>query len=187
LPEIAARKSPGDPIKIWSLPCSTGEEPYSIAISVLEEWSRSDEFDIEILGSDIDTRVLADAKAGIYGERSLHNVSPKLRARYFRTAGETDFQIIPELRESIDFSRVNVSKKNDMTRFRNIDVVFCRNLLIYFDDTSRREAVEAIFESLHCGGFLYLGHSESMSRMSSLFKARRLGDSIVYQRPLEGS
>jgi chemotaxis protein methyltransferase CheR len=184
LPEIAARKRPGDTIRIWSLPCSTGEEPYSIAISVLESWPESDQYQVEILGSDVDTRVLGSAQAGVYGERSLQNVGPDLRTRYFRKlAGE--HQIISELRESIEFFQLNLSSKKEMSRYRNVDIIFCRNLLIYFDDVSRREAVESIFESLTPGGFVFLGHSESMSRMSSLFSPRRLGDCTVYQRPLE--
>jgi chemotaxis protein methyltransferase CheR len=185
LPNIAARKRPGDTIRIWSLPCSTGEEPYSIAISVLDSWPQSDRYQIEILGSDLDTRVLADAKSGIYGERSLQHVGAGVRARYFTRLAGNEHQIISELRESIDFFRLNISSKLEMSRYRNIDVVFCRNLLIYFDDLSRREAVESIFESLVPGGFVFLGHSESMSRMSSLFSSRRLGDCTVYQRPLE--
>lgn len=185
LPEVAQRKRPGDTIRIWSIPCSTGEEPYSIAMAVLDRWSRSDEFQIEIIGSDLDTRVLAAAAAGIYGERALMKVEPDVRERYFRRRGK-EYQIIPELRESIDFSRVNVTSKVEMSRFRNVDVAFCRNMLIYFDDVSRRDAVESIFESLREGGFLYLGHSESMSRMSSLFTTRRIGDCTVYQRPQEG-
>jgi chemotaxis protein methyltransferase CheR len=184
LPEIAARKKPGDTIRIWSLPCSTGEEPYSIAITVLESWGASDQYQLEILGSDVDTRVLASAQAGVYGERSLQNVSPALRHRYFRPLAG-DNQIISELRDSIDFFQLNLSSKKEMARYKNIDIVFCRNLLIYFDDVSRREAVESIFESLTPGGFVFLGHSESMSRMSSLFTPRRLGDCTVYQRPLE--
>jgi chemotaxis protein methyltransferase CheR len=184
LPEIAGRKRPGDPLRIWSLPCSTGEEPYSIAISVLDGWPQSDQYQIEILGSDVDTRVLGNAQAGIYGDRSLQNVTPEQRRRYFRKLGG-DYQIISELRESIDFFQLNLSSKKEMARYRNVDVIFCRNLLIYFDDVSRREAVESIFESLPPGGFVFLGHSESMSRMSSLFLPRRLGDCTVYQRPLE--
>jgi chemotaxis protein methyltransferase CheR len=134
------------------------------------------------MASDIDTRVLAAARAGVYGERSLQNVNADQRSRYFRRV-EAGSEIISELRESIDFFTLNVCDKTAMARYRNIDVVFCRNLLIYFDDVSRREAVESIFESLGEGGFVYLGHSESMSRMSSLFIPRRLSDCVVYQRP----
>jgi chemotaxis protein methyltransferase CheR len=184
LPQIAKRKRPGDVIRIWSLPCSTGEEPYSIAIAVLDSWPQADQFAVEILASDIDTRVLAEAKAGVYGERSLQNVSAQLRQRYFRRVAD-GAQIIPELRGSIDFSRVNLTDANDMAQRRNVDVIFCRNVLIYFDDVSRRLAVEAIFASLAPGGFLFLGHSENLNRMPSLFVPRRLNDCIVYQRPLE--
>jgi chemotaxis protein methyltransferase CheR len=182
LPEVADRKRPGDTIRIWSLPCSTGEEPYSIAIRVLDGWPQSDEYAVEILASDVDTRVLASAKAGVYGERSLQNVDATARARYFCRLGN-DHQIIPELRESVDFFQLNLSDKKDMARQGKIDVVFCRNLLIYFDEDSCREAIASIFESLLPGGFLFLGHSESMSR-GSPFIPRRLGDCTVYQRPL---
>jgi chemotaxis protein methyltransferase CheR len=183
LPEIAQTKRHDEPIRIWSLPCSTGEEAYSIAIAVLDAWPQADQYQIEIMASDIDTRVLAAAREGVYGARSLQNVGPEQRKRYFRRVGN-DYQIIPELRESIDFFNLNISEKSEMARHRHVDVIFCRNLLIYFDDVSRREAVESIFESLVPGGFTYLGHSESMSRMSSLFTPRRLGDCVVYQRPL---
>lgn len=184
LPEIAVRKRPGETIRLWSLPCSTGEEPYSIAIAVLDKWAASDRYQIEILASDVDTRVLDDARTGIYGERSVQNVDTGTRARYFRRV-DKDYQIIPELRGSIDFFQLNMSQKKEMARHRQIDAMFCRNLLIYFDDVSRREAVESIFDCLVPGGFVFLGHSESMSRMSSLFIPRRFGDCTVYQRPLE--
>jgi chemotaxis protein methyltransferase CheR len=182
LPEVVARKRLGDTIRIWSLPCSTGEEPYSIAIRVLDEWPQSDEFAVEILASDVDTRVLENARAGVYGARSLQNVDAALRSRYFRRLGK-DHQIIPELRESVDFFQLNLSDKKDMARQGNVDVVFCRNLLIYFDEVSCQAAIASIFETLLPGGFLFLGHSESMSR-GSRFIPRRLGDCTVYQRPL---
>ncbi len=186
LPEIAARRRrPGDTITIWSLPCSTGEEAYSIAIAVLDGWPQSDQFNVEIEASDIDTKVLTQAKTGVYGARSLMNVTSDQRARYFRPLG-ADYQIIPEMRESIDFFQLNISNKSEMALHHNVDVIFCRNMLIYFDDVSRREAVEAIYESLVPGGFVFLGHSESMSRMSSLFTPRRMGGCTVYQRPREG-
>ena len=185
LPEITRTRRPGGTLRIWSMPCSTGEEPYSIAIQILENWSRADEFDIEITGSDIDSRVLADARKGIYGNRSLQRLSPELRKKYFRSVGEDQFEIHEELRSSIDFSIANLSDPIHMHRYRAMDVIFCRNLLIYFDDTSRRAAVEALYECLTPGGFICLGHSESMSRMSSMFLPRKFGDTIVYQRPID--
>ncbi|HWJ18484.1 MAG TPA: protein-glutamate O-methyltransferase CheR [Geobacterales bacterium] len=183
LPELAVNKKPGDTIRIWSLPCSTGEEPYSIAIYILEGWDRADDFNIEIIASDIDSQVLSQAQEGIYGERALSRIPPDIRQKYFSSVGGGSFQILAELRESIDFFAVNVVDDAQMRQNSNIDIIFCRNLLIYFDDLARRQAMETMYECLAPGGFICLGHSESMSRMSSLYKPRRIGDSIVYQKP----
>ncbi|WP_244478146.1 MULTISPECIES: protein-glutamate O-methyltransferase CheR [unclassified Methylobacterium] len=184
LPEIARSRKIGDTLRIWSMPCSTGEEPYSVAIQIIENWSRADDFAIEIRGSDIDTRVLNEARQGIYGERSLHRLTPALRAKYFQSVGPDRFQLREELRESVDFSIANIVDPLHTTRYRAVDVIFCRNLLIYFDDVSRRLAVEALYDCLSPGGFICLGHSESMSRISSMFQPRKFGDTIVYQKPL---
>ena len=184
LPEIATRRPKGRSISLWSIPCSTGEEPYSIAIHVLEGWRQADDYNIEIHASDIDTRVLTEARRGIYAERSLQRLGPTLRQRYFREKGPDAFQICEELRGSIDFAVMNLSNPLHVARYRNIDVIFCRNLLIYFDDQSRRNAIDALYDCLAPGGFLCLGHSESMSRMSSLFVPRSFGDTIVHQKPL---
>jgi chemotaxis protein methyltransferase CheR len=185
LPEIARTRPAGSAVKIWSSPCSTGEEPYSIAIHLLDRWDRADDFNIEIHATDIDSRVIAQARRGVYGPRSLQRLSAAQRARYFSPAGDGDFQIREELRDSIDFDVVNIVDPGNMTRYRGMDIIFCRNLLIYFDDVSRREAVELFYECLKPGGFICLGHSESMNRISSLFKPRKFADTIVYQK--EGS
>lgn len=183
LPLLVEGRSRRDPVRIWSMPCSTGEEPYSIAMHILENWDQADEWDIEIHASDIDTDVLREARQGVYGVRSLQRVSKALLAKYFTRRGEDSYQIIDELRDSIDFSQVNIVNMLQTSRFRNIDVVFCRNLLIYFDDVARRETVEMLYETLSPGGFICLGHSESMSRMTSLFTPRKFRDAIVYQKP----
>jgi chemotaxis protein methyltransferase CheR len=186
LPPLARSRPPARPIRIWSLPCSTGEEPYSIAIHILENWAKADEHAIEILGSDIDSRVLAQARVGIYGERALQRVPQSLRTRYFTRLGEDRFQLCEALRGSVEFSTVNVIDPASMARTREIDVIFCRNMLIYFDDLSRRQAVDAMYECLAPGGFICLGHSESMSRMSALFRPRKFGDVVVHQKPPGG-
>jgi len=182
LPELTRDRRPGSAVKIWSTPCSTGEEPYSIAIHLLENWKRADEFDIEIHASDIDTRVIAQARRGVYGARSLQRLSAALRSKYFTALGDDQFRIREELRDSIDFDVVNIVDPGNTTRYREMDIIFCRNLLIYFDDVSRRESVELLYECLNPGGFICLGHSESMNRISSLFKPRKFADTIVYQK-----
>jgi chemotaxis protein methyltransferase CheR len=183
LPEIARTKDPGSPIRIWSIPCSSGEEPYSIAISILERWDQADAWNIEILASDIDSKMLHEARTGLFTPRSVSKVSAHLRSKYFVSKPNGDFQINDEIRGSIDFSLVNVVDPLQTRRFRNIDVIFCRNMLIYFDDNGRRQTVEMFFDALAPGGYICLGHSESMSRMSSVFLPRKFRDTLVYQKP----
>jgi chemotaxis protein methyltransferase CheR len=187
LAERTRAKRPGGSIRIWSVPCSTGEEPYSIAMWLLENWPLVDNYDIEILGSDIDTQVLAQAQAGIFGKRALMRLSPYLISKYFSAYGEDEWQIMDDLRQSIRFSCVNLVEPGDTRPNGQFDVIFCRNVLIYFDDTSRRIAAENLYENLLPGGFICLGHTESMSRISPLFEVRRFSDAIVYQRPAGGA
>lgn len=186
LPEIVAERRPGHPIRIWSIPCSTGEEPYSIAITLLDSWADVDSHEVQITGGDIDSSVLERARDGIYGARAFQKMPEQVRNRYFSRVDNENWRIIPEIRRSIDFVGINVTDPQGMQQVRDADVIFCRNMLIYFDEASQRRAVQALYESLAPGGFFFMGHSESMSRMSSSFRPRRFHDAIVYQRPTEG-
>ncbi len=185
LDDIVAKRKPGSRLRIWSIPSSTGEEPYSIAIYLLERWPLIDQYDVEILSSDIDTAVLQSAQRGVYSDRSISNLPKPYLAKYFNRTPEGDWKLSRDIVDAVDFSRVNLSDPNDTRRFRDIDVIFCRNLLIYFDDISRRIAAEAMYDALRPGGFVCLGHSESMSRISSLFNVRRFPDAMVYEKPME--
>lgn len=169
-------------IRIWSVPCSTGEEPYSIAIWLLENWPMVDKYEIEIVGSDIDTGVLERARSGVFGKRALMRLSPYLVEKYFAPAGFETWKILDDLRNSVRFSRVNIVEPAETRPHGQFDVIFCRNVLIYFDDASRRVAAENLYENLAPGGYICLGHSESMSRITPLFEVRRFADAIVYQR-----
>jgi chemotaxis protein methyltransferase CheR len=186
LDEVAARKPPGSRIRIWSIPSSTGEEPYSIAIYLLERWARIDAYEVEILSSDIDSSVLAAAQRGVYSARSVGQLPRHYLNKYFTPCGDGEWRINRDLVAAVDFSRVNLTDATDTRAFRDIDIIFCRNLLIYFDDLSRRVAAEAMYDALGPGGFICLGHSESMSRISSLYKVRRFPDAMIHQKPLEG-
>lgn len=182
LPEIVKNHGRERPIRIWVIPSSTGEEAYSIAISLLETWSGIEEWDVEIISSDIDTQVLDAAKAGCYAARSVAQMPPRYLQKYFTRQGDS-YQISNDLRQAVEFTRVNLSCRQDTRSYRNFDVIFCRNLLIYFDDVSRKAAAETFYDALNPGGFVLLGHSESMSRISSLYKVRKFPDAIVYQKP----
>ena len=183
LRERLSVKAANEPTRIWSMPCSTGEEPYSIAIWLLENWPEVDDHNIEIVASDIDTNVLAAAREGVFGKRALMRLTPQLIDRYFVPLGDDRWRILEELRESVRFSAANIVKRNETRIHGQFDVIFCRNVLIYFDDASRRVAAENLYESLAPGGFVCLGHSESMSRISPLFEVRRYSDAIVYRKP----
>lgn len=183
LAERIRNKQRGDTIRIWSIPCATGEEPYSLAIWLLEHWPLVDEYEIEIVGSDIDTRVLQFARAGIFGQRALMRLAPQLIDKYFTALPPENWQILDDLRDSVQFSTVNLVEPAQTRPNGQFDVIFCRNVLIYFDDASRRTAAENLYENLLPGGFICLGHTESMSRISALFEVRRFADAIVYQRP----
>ena len=184
LPLVVAER-PAAPIRILTLPSSTGDEAYSIAIWLLEHWPLIDEFDVEITGVDIDTHVVELARAGVFGERALQHVDGTLRARYFTSLGAGRYQISSELRGAIGFTLANICEPTEMQRLRNFDVIFCRNLLIYFDEHSSRRAAENLYGALRPGGYLFLGHSESMSRITPIFKPLRFPDSSAYQRPKE--
>jgi chemotaxis protein methyltransferase CheR len=183
LGEITRRKRVGDTIRIWSIPCSTGEEPYSIAMWLMENWSEVDNYNIEIVASDIDTRALKAAAEGVYGARALMRLSRDVVDRYFERIEGDQVRIDPGLRNSVQFTRVNLVDGQDMARYRDFDIVFCRNVLIYFDDASRRIAAENLYDCLRRGGYICLGHSETMSRISPLFSVCRFPEAIVYQRP----
>ena len=182
LPDRLRGKVPGQSIRIWSVPCSTGEEPYSIAIWLLENWPMVDQYEIEIVGSDIDTEVLEKARGGVFGKRALMRMSPHLVEKYFSAIDLDSWKILDDLRDSVSFSRANIVEPADTRSHGQFDIIFCRNVLIYFDDASRRIAAENLYENLAPGGFICLGHSESMSRISPLFEVRRFTDAIVYQR-----
>ncbi len=184
LPEIVRQKKGQEPIRIWCIPSSTGEEPYSIAMYLLEHWPGINQWDVEIVSSDIDTSVLRRARAGRYSERSVQYVPPKWLKKYFKPMGD-EYQLADDVRQAVEFTRVNLSEPADTARYRNFDVIFCRNLLIYFDDASRKAAADTFYEALNAGGYICLGHSESMSRMSSLFNVCKLPAAIVYRKGLE--
>jgi chemotaxis protein methyltransferase CheR len=184
LPQIVHRRVGANAIRIWCIPSSSGEEPYSVAMFLLENWPGITQWDVEIISSDIDTSILRRARAGRYSARSVQYLPDLWLKKYFKSVGD-EYQLCDDLRQAVEFTRVNLSEPADTLGYRNFDVIFCRNLLIYFDDASRKTASETFYEALNPGGYLCLGHSESMSRISSLFEVRKFPEAIVYRKSLE--
>lgn len=187
LPDLITRRRPGDKIRIWSSPCSTGEEAYSIAIWLLENWRMVDAYNVEIIGSDIDTRALAAAREGLYGERALSRLPPEVLEAYFEPTRRHRRKLIDDLRESVTFTPANLVDGESLAAQGRFDVIFCRNVLIYFDEDSRLLTANNLYERLNPGGYLCLGHTESMTRISDRFLVRRFEDAIVFQRPGAGT
>ena len=184
LPELVKRKTDQSPIRIWCIPSSSGEEPYSVALYLMERWVGIAKWDVEIISSDIDTGILHKARVGRYSQRSIQHLPAAWLNKYFKRIGD-EYQINDDLRQAVEFTRVNLADPADTRPYRNFDVIFCRNLLIYFDDASRKSAAETFYDALKSGGFICLGHSESMSRISSLYKVRKFPEAIVYQKSPE--
>ena len=182
LGEIVRTKSGSESISIWSIPCSTGEEPYSIAIKLLEEWPEIDNHDVNIQASDIDTTVLETAGRAVYNERSVMRLPAQYLRKHFHRTKDGTYTLSRDIVDCVDRSVINVSDTAAMLRRPKVDIIFCRNMLIYFDDDMRRKVIDHFFDILNDGGFLFLGHSESISRTTSLFRIRKFNDSIVYQK-----
>lgn len=185
LPEVVAHKRSGDRLRFWVIPCSTGEEVYSIAIYLLEHWPDLDRWDVELTASDIDTEALAIAQQGLYSHRAVQQLPRAILHKYFEETAE-GYRITPTLREVVRFTRVNLCHPVDTKRYRGFDVIFCRNLLIYFDEVSRKVAATHLYDALNPGGYVCLGSAETLGSVLARYRTRRLPDGVVYQKPREG-
>ena len=183
LPELIKTKKPGSTIRIWSIPSSSGEEVYSIALYLTEYWKQIDKWDVELISSDIDTDILKKARIGKYSARSVQHLPASLLKKHFTPVSGGEQQISEDFRSAVEFTRVNLAESADTRSYRDYDIIFCRNLLIYFDDLSRQKAAEVFYDALNPGGYICLGHSESMSRITSLFRVRKFPEAIIYQKP----
>ena len=181
LPELHTRKFWKNPrsLRVWSAGCSTGEEPYSIAITVADALSFADAWNVEILATDIGRQALAIAERGIYSGRSIGSVNETQIAAHFQPA-EGGQQIRPRLRKMINFVQMNLTNSVYVGK---MDVIFCMNVMIYFSEERCRELVQHFYSVLEPGGYLFLGHSESISKMPVKFQAIVLNDCILYRKP----
>ncbi|ADI02483.1 MAG TPA: protein-glutamate O-methyltransferase CheR [Syntrophothermus lipocalidus] len=183
LPEIVEQKQrTGDTtLKLFSAGCSTGEEPYTLAIILSEMLDDPTQWEVMIKAVDIDENVLKTARRGVYDPRSVKDVPPAYLQKYFTTPSPGVFAVKPELQEIVVFEHLNLMDRRALRYENNYDFIFCRNVLIYFDDAARKQLVERFYTMLNKGGFIFLGHAESLSRISTAFKIRKMDGHIVYQ------
>ncbi len=166
LPELLKYNSAGTkrPLKVWSAGCSTGEEPYTISIVIHEYSLNQNYYSFNILATDISTRVLEKAKLAIYEEERIDPVPEELIKKYFLRSKDRQKQlvrVVPEIRNKVNFQRLNLMDFDFRTN-EKFDIIFCRNVIIYFDKKTQDELIAKLINYLNPGGYLFLGHSESI-------------------------
>jgi chemotaxis protein methyltransferase CheR len=183
LPEIRARKEKsGDKrLRIWSAGCSSGEEPYTIAMLLLgmpefQDWQ------IDIIGTDISQRVLQIARKGVYGASSFRTTDLAYQRRYFSEV-DGKHRVADNVKNLVTISHLNLFDAPRVTLLGKMDAIFCRNVIIYFDQTAKKRVIESFHDRLRPEGFLLLGHSESLMNITNAFVLRHFTNDMVYQRP----
>ncbi len=173
-------------IKIWSAGCSTGEEPYSIAITLKDYFVHLEGYDLHILGTDVSVKALKKAMSGVYTKNSFRITDPDILKRYFIQVSDTKWAIVPEIKNLVTFSYHNLIKEPyPLALFELWDVIFCRNVVIYFKPESTKRVIENFYKSLKPGGFLFTGHTETLYHMNPGFEIVRFGDAFIFKKPEE--
>ncbi len=186
LPELVAQKAKQITrrLRIWSAGCSTGEESYTLAMSLLEEsagllkgWT------IEILATDLNDHSVETAKAGVYGDYALRNTTDYYKRKYFTMVDQKKLQVRPEAKKLVTFSRLNLQDDNKMLFMKGLDLIFCCNVLIYFDAASKSRVIKHFFSNLNFGGYFFLGTSESLMKLNDQFHLIHFPGTIGYWKP----
>jgi len=183
LPEVlSAKQARGDrTLRIWSAGCSSGEEPYTLAMIVQEVFPQAQSWDCEIVATDIDENMLRHVAGARYGKRSVSDVPVEYREKYLIEDGD-EWVVRGRTAALVRARHLNLSDRMAMRSMRGFDFVFCRNVLIYFDDLSRKAVVDHFYNALNPGGYIFLGHSESVGRASTAFKLKRFETHLVYAK-----
>ena len=186
LPSLAAAKAKSifPHLRLWSAGCSTGEEAYTLAIILMEEASRLLRgLTFEVVATDLNDRSLQRAQEGIYGEYALRNVQPEILLRYFEPmAGTTRFRVRDEVRKHVKFNRVNLLDDSRPVFVRSLDVIFCCNVLIYFDGDSKKRVIQHFHNNLLPHSYLFLGHADSLSGIHDDFQLVQFPGAIAYMK-----
>ncbi len=183
LPRVHRRKPSGEPLRIWSAGCSTGEEPYSVAITALETLGRSLPRPVEIWATDLSEPALIKARVGRYHGRTMSNVTPALKKRYFDYRGR-DYIVRDEVRTLIHFEQFNLLHPIP-EHLRGVDIIFCQNVTIYFDLETFRALVDRFYHILPDWGLLFLGFSETLWNIYDKFRLEEVAGAFVYVKEPE--
>jgi chemotaxis protein methyltransferase CheR len=167
-------------LRVWSSACSTGEEPYTLSMMLLDG-KRIQPAQVTLRASDLSPRALDRARTGFYRELSFRATPPEMVQKYFRPF-EQGFFVNDEVKKMVDFFRINLLDSSAVAATGTFDAIFCRNVLIYFDKPTQKRVVEAFAKALRPGGFLFLGHAESIMRVTDLYEPVITQKAIYYRR-----
>lgn len=181
LPQLRAMTEGRRRLTLWSAGCSSGEEAYTLAM-ILDASGLFEGWSVRIVGSDLSRRCIAQARRGDYGRSSFRALPRELEERYF-TEEQGRLVVIPEIRERCLFLQVNLLDQERHITLGRMDAIFCRNVLIYLAEEARRRVLRGLYERLAPGGYLLLGHSESLLHTESDFEIVHLQGDVVYRRP----
>ncbi len=175
-------KSAAAPLKIWSTACSTGEEPYTLAI-MMEELIQTTKQNIPyfIYATDISQKVLESAKRAVFSQYSMRNTDESLKNKYFIEENHM-FKLKENVKRNVKIDFMNLIDENSYRAYRQMDIIFCRNVLIYFDEKMKKKVIENLYECLKPRGFLTIGHAESLHNISRAFKPLVFPGTIAYQK-----
>lgn len=182
LPRLERTNARSRRLLVWSAGCSTGEEAYTLAALILES-GRFDGWDVRVIGSDLSKQSVAHARRGVYGAGSLRATSARDKARYFYEQSD-GFHVQDNVKKLCQFGQMNLFDVGRGNLVGRVDAIFCRNVLIYFDVRSRKRVIDNLYQRLSPGGYLMLGHSESLLNLSTAFELVHLRDDLVYRKPL---
>jgi chemotaxis protein methyltransferase CheR len=181
LPALAAERAAERRLRVWSAGCSSGEEAYTIAI-LLRASGLFPGWDLGVLGTDIARKVLAVARAGAYGAHAFRGVDAETLLRWFQPVGEK-WTVDEGVRRMVTFGHLNLLDAAAVAMVEPVDCIFCRNVLIYFDLPARRQVLRSFLRALRPGGWLFLGHSESLVNVTADFEMVQLEGDLAYRRP----
>ena len=168
-------------LRIWSAGCSTGEEPYTLAIILLEELKTEiSSWDIRIMANDLSEAVLAAARRGMYSEYALRTTPREIVSRYFTKDDKSVYHVSPRVKQLVTFGPINLNDKFAVKRVERSHIIFCRNVIIYFDDDMKKRVISGFYDNLLPGGYLIIGHSESLHNISRTFKPEYHPGAIIY-------
>jgi chemotaxis protein methyltransferase CheR len=182
LPKLAEANAAQKRLNLWSAGCSTGEEVYTLAILVLESGLFKG-WDVNVIGSDLCRSNVATARRAVYRRSSFRATPEALKRRYFDERPDGAY-LVDEVRRLCHFGQLNLLDSEWARTVGRVDAVFCRNVLIYFDERSKRRVIDMLYERLVPGGYLMLGHSESLLHLSTAFELVHLKEDLVYRKPL---